>query len=110
EWFDEQVGRAVKILEERGELDNTLIVVTSDHGMPFPRVKGQIYEEGVHVPLLVYWVDRIKQGRVIHDFINFPDIAPTFMEAAGLALHPQMTGRSFLDIIQSEESGWIDSA
>ena len=110
EWFDEQVGRAVKILEERGELDNTLIVVTSDHGMPFPRVKGQIYEEGVHVPLLVYWGDRIKQGRVIHDFINFPDIAPTFMEAAGLALHPQMTGRSFLDIIQSEESGWIDSA
>src|SRR5690606_13609754 len=55
EWFDEQIGRAMKVLEEKGALDNTLIIITSDHGMPFPRVKGQIYEEGVHVPLLVHW-------------------------------------------------------
>lgn len=108
EWFDEQIGRAMKVLEEKGEMDNTLIIITSDHGMPFPRVKGQIYEEGVHVPLLVHWGDRIKKGRVINDFINFPDIAPTIMEAAGLAPHAQMTGRSFLDLIRDDRSGWID--
>ena len=110
EWFDEQIGRAIKVLEEQGELDNTVIVVTSDHGMPFPRVKGQIYEEGVHVPLVVRWGDRIKPGRVVNDFINFPDIAPTFMNIAGLQPHPQMTGKSFLDLLLSDESGWIDSA
>lgn len=110
EWFDEQIGRALKILEEHGELDNTLIIVTSDHGMPFPRVKGQIYEEGVHVPLAVRWGNRIKPGRIVKDFINFPDFAPTIMEAAGLEPHPQMTGKSFLDLLLSKKSNWIDTS
>jgi N-sulfoglucosamine sulfohydrolase len=109
EWYDEQIGKAMKILEEEGELDNTMIIVTSDHGMPFPRVKGQIYEEGVHVPLAVRWGDRIKPGRIVDDFINFPDIAPTLMEVAGLKPHAQMTGKSFLDLLLSNESGWLDS-
>ena len=110
EWFDEQIGQAIKILEDRGELDNTVIIVTSDHGMPFPRVKGQIYEEGVHVPLAIRWGDRIKPGRIVNDFINFPDIAPTVMEAAGLQPHGQMTGKSFFDLMLSAESGWLDSS
>ncbi|MEX2232901.1 MAG: sulfatase [Cyclobacteriaceae bacterium] len=109
EWFDQQIGKAMKILEDRGELGNTIIIVTSDHGMPFPRVKGQIYEEGVHVPLAVRWGDRIQPGRVVNDFINFPDIAPTLMEAAGLKPHAQMTGKSFLDLLLSDASGWLDS-
>lgn len=53
EWFDKHVGEAVQILKEKGMLENTMIVVTSDHGMPFPRIKGQIYEEGFHVPFIV---------------------------------------------------------
>jgi arylsulfatase A-like enzyme len=109
EWFDEQIGKAVKILKDHGRLDNTIIIVTSDHGMPFPRIKGQIYEEGVHVPLAVRWGDRIPPGRIVNDFINFPDIAPTLMEAAGLKPHAQMTGKSFLDLLLSDASGWIDS-
>ena len=63
-------------------LHNTLIVVTSDHGMPFPRIKGQIYEEGFHIPFIVYWKGIVLPGRVIDDFVNFPDVAPTFMEVA----------------------------
>lgn len=109
EWFDEQIGRAMKILEERGELDNTIIIATSDHGMPFPRVKGQIYEESVHVPFAVRWGARIKPGRIVDDFINFPDVAPTLMEVAGLKPHPQMTGKSFVELLLSNESGWLDS-
>lgn len=109
EWFDKQVGEAMHILEETGELDNTIVIVTSDHGMPFPRIKGQIYEEGVHIPLVVRWGDRIKPGRIVNDFVNLPDIAPTIMEAAGLKLHDQMTGKSFLDLLVSNESGWLDS-
>ncbi len=62
-WFDQHIGRAIKALEERGLLDNTLILVTSDHGMPFPRIKGQIYEEGFHVPLIAYWKGVIQPGR-----------------------------------------------
>lgn len=109
EWFDRHVGLAVAELEKRGLLENTLIIVTSDHGMPFPRVKGQLYEEGFHVPMVAYWNGVIQPGRVIEDFVNFPDVAPTFMEAVGLKPHAQMTGRSFLDVLQSPESGWLDS-
>lgn len=108
EWYDTHVGRAIKALEERGLLENTLVLITSDHGMPFPRVKGQIYEEGFHVPLIAYWKGVIKAGTRITDFVSFPDIAPTIMELAGLEPHPQMTGKSFKDILLANKSGRVD--
>jgi N-sulfoglucosamine sulfohydrolase len=108
EWYDTHIGRAIQSLEEKGLMDNTLIVVTSDHGMPFPRVKGQIYEEGFHVPLVAYWKGVIQPGRSVDDFVSFPDVAPTFMEVAGLEPHGQMTGKSFLDLLRSPRSGQID--
>lgn len=107
-WFDLQLGRAIEVLEERGLLENTLIIITSDQGMPFPRAKGQIYEEGYHVPMAAYWKGVIQPGRVIDDFINFPDVAPTLMELVGLPKHEQMTGRSFLDVLLSSKSGQVD--
>ena len=94
EWGDQQIGRALKVLEDAGELDRTLVVVTSDHGMPFPFVKGQIHEDGFHLPLAMRWGDGIKPGRVVEDFVNVRDLAPTYLELAGLKPHPQMTGKS----------------
>ena len=109
EWFDTQIGQAVAMLEARGLLDNTLVIVTSDHGMPFPRVKGQVYEEAFHVPFVVYWKGVVAPGRRIDDFISFPDVAPTLMEVAGLPPHTQMTGTSFLAVLKSSESGQVDT-
>jgi N-sulfoglucosamine sulfohydrolase len=109
EWADAQIGRALKVLEEAGELDRTLIVVTSDHGMPFPYVKGQIHEDGFHLPLAMRWGQGIKPGRVVDDFVNVRDLAPTFLELAGLPVHPQMTGKSLVGILRSEQSGWIEN-
>ncbi|HEY1599301.1 MAG TPA: sulfatase [Pirellulales bacterium] len=108
EWGDEQFGRAIAVLEAAGELDNTLIVITSDHGMPFPRVKGQIYEDGFHLPLAIRWGKRVPAGRVIDDFINVRDFAPTFLAAAGLPPSSQMSGRSFLETLTSDKSGLVD--
>lgn len=110
EYHDEQVGKALKVLEERGLLENTLIIVTSDHGMAFPHIKGQIYDESFHIPFLVRWGNKIKSGRTVTDFINFPDVAPTIMEAVGLKPHEQMTGKSFLDILLSDKNGQIDKS
>lgn len=110
EWFDTHLGRILEQLESAGELDNTVIVVTSDHGMPFPRVKGQIYEQGFHIPLAVRWGRAAKPGRVVDDFINVRDYAPTFLELAGLPRPESMTGRSFAEALRSERSGWIDPA
>lgn len=108
EWFDQHLGRILKKLEETGELDNTLVVVTSDHGAPFPRIKGQIYEDGFHLPLAIRWGKELKAGRKVDDFINVRDFAPTFLELAGLKPHPQMSGKSFLPALRSEKSGWVD--
>jgi arylsulfatase A-like enzyme len=105
---DRHLGRALQLLEEAGELDRTLIVVTSDHGMPFPFVKGQIFEDGFHLPLAMRWGTAVKPGRVVEDFINVRDLAPTYLELAGLKPHPQMTGRSIVDVLRSPQSGWID--
>ncbi|MCB1227145.1 MAG: sulfatase [Verrucomicrobiales bacterium] len=108
EWYDRHIGGALKALEERGLLEDTLIIATSDHGMPFPRVKGQIYDDGFHIPFAVRWGARVKGGRVVTDFVTFPDLAPTLLEVAGVAKHPQMTGKSFLPQLLAEGSGRID--
>ncbi|MCS7025744.1 MAG: sulfatase [Bryobacteraceae bacterium] len=110
EWMDQQFGKVLAHLERIGELDHTLVVITSDHGMPFPRVKGQIYEDGFHVPLAVRWGQGFQGGRQVEDFINFRDLAPTFLEAAGLKPAPSMTGKSFLDVLKSNRSGIVDAS
>ena len=108
EWFDAHLGRALAKLEQIGELDNTLVVVTSDHGMPFPRVKGQIYEQGFHLPLAIRWGKLTGGGRQVNDFINTRDFAPTFLEAAGVKAPATVTGKSFVDVLKSPKSGTVD--
>ncbi len=110
EWGDKHIGRALKALEDAGELDNTLVVVTSDHGMPFPYVKGQIFDDGFHLPLAMRWGKGIKPGRVVEDFVNVRDLAPTYLELAGVPVHPQVTGASLAGILRSEKSGWVEPA
>ena len=108
EWFDTHLGKMLALLKEKGELDNTIIVATSDNGCPFPRVKGQMYEQDFNLPLAVCWPKLDNGGRVIDDIVSFTDFAPTFLEAAGLEKHPQMEGKSLFDLITSTESGLLD--
>jgi len=109
EYADAHIGRALKALEEAGELENTLVIVTSDHGMPFPYVKGQIHEDGFRLPLAMRWGKGIKPGRVVDDFINVRDFAPTYLELAGVKPHPQITGKSLVKILKSDKSGQIEA-
>ncbi|MEW4526428.1 sulfatase [Maioricimonas sp. JC845] len=110
ERFDRLVGDAVKALEEIGELDNTLILMTGDHGMPFPRCKSNVYDSGTRVPLAACWPNRVPAGRVVTDFVSLTDLAPTFFEIAGVPIPEDVTGRSLLPILTSEQSGRIDPA
>lgn len=115
EHFDNHLGRAIRHLEETGQLENTLIVATSDHGMPFPRVKGQAYEDSNHIPLVIHWPSSVKKpGRVIDDFVDFADLAPTFLEVAGIGepgpIMQSISGRSLVPILESGESGQVESA
>lgn len=108
EYADGHIGRALDALKAARELERTLVIVTSDHGMPFPYVKGQIHEDGFHLPLAMRWGEAIKPGRAVEDFINVRDLAPTYLELAGLPVHPQMTGKSLVNILRSEKSGWVE--
>jgi len=101
--FDRELGEIIQILERTGQLENTLIVVTGDNGMPFPRCKANLYDGGTRQPLAVRWPAKAKGGRTLDDFINLTDLAPTFLEAAGLKPAPQMTGRSFLGLLTGTE-------
>lgn len=110
EWFDSHLASMIKKLEDIGELDNTIIVATSDNGMPFPRAKTTLYDWGVHMPLAIRWGDKIKGGRTIEDFVSHTDFAPTFLEAAGIAIPKEMTGKSLFSVLLSEKEGMVDSS
>jgi len=106
--FDKEVGELLKNLEENGELDNTLVVISGDNGMPFPRCKSNLYDLGTNVPLAVRWPAAVKGGRSVEDFISLSDLAPTFLESAGLKPTADMTGRSFLNVLTTNKSGRVD--
>ena len=113
EHYDKHLGKILAALENSGQLDNTLIVATSDHGMPFPRVKGQAYLHSNHIPMAIRWPHGITgSSRVIEDFVNFTDLAPTFLEAAGIASEAPImqptSGKSLFDIFRSETSGLVN--
>ncbi len=101
--FDREVGEILDTLAAAGELDNTLVVVTSDNGMPFPRAKANVYDTGVHMPLAVRWPSRVPAGRVVDAFVSHTDLAPTFLEAAGLRTPGSMTGRSLWPLLRGEQ-------
>jgi uncharacterized sulfatase len=98
EWFDKQLVKILNKLDETGELENTLIIVTGDNGMPFPRAKANCYDAGLHVPLAICWGSKISPGQLSDDLISLVDIAPTILEAAGLKFNGNypMAGKSFL--------------
>jgi arylsulfatase A-like enzyme len=94
--FDRELGAMLSLLESSGELDRTLVVVTSDNGMPFPRAKANVYDAGARVPLVLRWPGRVKAGLRTDAFVSTSELAPTFLEAAGLDRPAVMTGRSLL--------------
>jgi N-sulfoglucosamine sulfohydrolase len=108
--FDRQVAAALEALEQAGELDRTIVVMTSDNGMPFPRCKANLYDSGSRMPLAIRWGARAPGGRVVEDFVSFVDFAPTFLEAAGLAVPATMNGRSLVSLLQSQATGQVDPA
>ena len=99
ERLDVKVGRVMELLEKHGLAENTLVIFTSDQGMSFPGAKGTLYDPGLHVPLIARWPGKIKPGRVSPDLVSLEDLAPTWLEAAGVRVPRVMDGRSFLPLL-----------
>jgi arylsulfatase A-like enzyme len=100
--FDREVGEILDKLAAAGELDNTLVVMTSDNGLPFPRAKANVYDAGARMPLAIRWPARVKGGRVVDAFVSHTDLAPTFLEAAGVRAPAGISGRSLLPLLRGE--------
>ena len=109
EHFDKHLVAILQTLEAVGELENTIVIVTADHGMPFPRAKGQEYEYSNHVPFAMMWKKGItKAGREIKDLLSFIDLTPTILAVAGIpeeksGMQP-IEGKSFLNLLTKEDS------
>ena len=89
-------------------MDNTIVVISGDHGAPgFPHGKCNLYEFGTGVSLAIAGPG-IEGGRVVDDFVNLPDLAPTLLEAAGAPVPDVMTGRSLWPVLRSQKQGLVD--
>jgi choline-sulfatase len=121
--IDEQLGRILDELDNHRELDNTLIVYTSDHGhmnghhglhtKGNATVPQNFLEESIRVPLLLRWPSRVTAGQVRTEFVDHCDLFATLLDAAGTdALTDQgdnrRTGRSFLPLLRAQTIPWRD--
>ena len=106
--WDASVGALLAELDKSGQRDNTLIVMSGDHGAPgFPHGKCNLYGFGTNVSLSITGPG-VKGGRVVDDFVNLTDLAPTFLETGSVSIPEVMTGRSLWPILKSEKSGLVD--
>ncbi len=92
---EREVGKIMAALREDGVLDNTIVIVTSDHGDGLPRMKRAIYDSGIRVPLMVRFPDKSGAGSAREELISFVDLAPTVLSLAGQPVPRWMHGRVF---------------
>lgn len=102
EHVDMHVGRLLEALTERGLQDDTLVIFTSDNGMPFPRAKATLYDYGTRMPLVMWWGDNIEGGQRVDELVSHTDIAPTILEIAGVEGPSEMSGRSLASLLARE--------
>jgi len=111
--FDASLGVLLDRLALTGELENTIVVVSGDHGIPgFTHSKTDLYDSGTHVSLAIRWpgVGEGETGRrVVTDFVNLMDLAPTFLEVGGVAIPDVMTGRSLVNVLKSDRIGRVEA-
>lgn len=100
--FDHHVGEVVKELKKQGVFDNTIIIIMSDNGKPFPRGKTLLYEEGIMTPFIVHYPAKIKKSnQESNSLLSVIDLAPTLVEMAGVKVSPTFQGKSFAKLLDN---------
>ena len=99
---DKVMGQLLEHLEEDGLIDNTIVVLWSDHG-PMPRGKRHIYDSGIHSPMVVRWPGKIDPGTINERLVSTIDLGATMLSACGITVPPHMQGQAFLGDQESPE-------
>jgi arylsulfatase A-like enzyme len=106
-WLDEEVGKTLDELERQGLTDNTIIVISSDHGDQMLEHglfgKNVFFEDSVHIPLLVSWPDHIRPG-IYSELIETIDVLPTLLELCGLPVPNHVQGHSFAPLVAGDRA------
>ncbi|HME02118.1 MAG TPA: sulfatase [Solirubrobacteraceae bacterium] len=100
--LDHGVGMVLNQLDARGLDRDTLIIFTTDHGMPFPRAKATLYDAGLGVTLILRGSEPFDGGRVIDALVSHIDIYPTVCEYLGIERPPFLQGVSLLPLLRAE--------
>ncbi len=98
--FDETIENAINLLKQKGLYENTLVIITSDNGMPFPRAKANVYASGSNVPLIMSWGDHFTKGSSYNELVTLADLAPTILDAANVTAPIPSTGKSLLPLLE----------
>jgi uncharacterized sulfatase len=101
-YFDGQVGECLELLDKHGLADNTLVIVVSEQGSSFPFGKWTCYDTGLQSACIARWPGQIKPGAVTGAMIEYVDILPTFIDAAGGEPATVLQGKSFLPVLRGE--------
>ena len=101
---DDAVGEILRALKESGKVENTVVMFLSDHGMPLPFAKTQLYHHSTWTPWIVKWPGQSEAGSVDSDhMISAVDLLPTLCELVGAPIPEGVEGRSFLSLVRGEK-------
>ncbi|MDZ4799589.1 MAG: sulfatase [Bryobacteraceae bacterium] len=100
---DDEISTVLKVLDQRGLRDNTIVFFAGDNGMAFPKGKGSLYDRGLNVPMMMRWPGVIRPGSKSEELVSGEDVAPTLLDAVGIKPAPEMSGRSYLRLLKGEQ-------
>jgi arylsulfatase A-like enzyme len=103
--LDRFVGGVMAELKEQNVADNTFVLFISDNGRPFPRDKTTLYDSGIKTPFIVHWPGHVGAGSRCNSLLSSVDIAPAFLELAGLSTPKVFEGSSFLPLLRNPQQG-----
>lgn len=94
--LDHEAGDVLRWIDQNDLRDNTLVILTADHGRGLLREKRWCYDAGVHLPLIMRWPGQIEPGRINDELVAWVDMAPTFCSLAGAPIPPEYQGQIML--------------
>lgn len=97
--IDRRFGKTRELIAKHLDVNNTLVVYTSDHGMPWPFAKWSLYETGIRTPLIAAWPGKIRPGSSTEAMVSWIDLMPTLIDLAGGKSPSGIDGRSFAKVL-----------
>lgn len=107
---EQKLALLLEQLEGDGLADDTIIIVTTDHGDGFPRAKRSVYDSGIRVPLMIRFPDNRFAGTVRNELVSFVDLAPTILSLAGVPRQSWLQGRNFLGPLRDSKNQYVFAA